>query len=95
MANHEGGKRALRFSVQPEPRPIRAAFRLERATVGVDIDRTEKAPLLLAGRSWRAMPIDRLAERAAFVWYSGNTTTNELGSLKGDSENACRREIVV
>jgi hypothetical protein len=31
--------------------------------------------------SWIAPPIDRLAERAAFIWYSGNTTTNKVGSL--------------
>ena len=30
---------------------------------------------------WQAPSIDRLAERAAFIWYSGNTTTNKVGSL--------------
>jgi hypothetical protein len=34
-----------------------------------------------AGGSWHAMSIDRLAERATFIWYSGNTTTNKVGSL--------------
>jgi hypothetical protein len=31
--------------------------------------------------SWLAPRIDQLAKRAAFIWYSGNTTTNEVGSL--------------
>jgi hypothetical protein len=31
--------------------------------------------------SWLAPRIDQLAERAAFIWYSGNTTTNKVGSL--------------
>ncbi len=30
---------------------------------------------------WHGTPIDRLAKRAAFIWYSGNTTTNQVGSL--------------
>ena len=34
-----------------------------------------------AGGSWHAMSIDRLAERAAFIWYSGSTATNKVGSL--------------
>jgi hypothetical protein len=34
-----------------------------------------------ADGSWLAPPINRLAERAAFIWYSGNTTTNKVGSL--------------
>src|SRR2546430_8818676 len=33
------------------------------------------------GRPWLAQPIDRLSESAAFVWYSGNTATNNMGSL--------------
>jgi hypothetical protein len=32
------------------------------------------------GRPWLAQPIDRLSKVAAFVWYSGNTTTNKAGS---------------
>jgi hypothetical protein len=31
--------------------------------------------------SWPATKIDRLAERAAFIWYSATTTTNKAGSL--------------
>jgi hypothetical protein len=31
--------------------------------------------------SWIEPPIDRLAKRAAFIWYSGNTTTNQVGSV--------------
>ena len=34
-----------------------------------------------ADGSWLATPIDRLAKRAAFIWYSGSTTTNKVGSL--------------
>ena len=33
------------------------------------------------GRPRLAQPIDRFAESAAFVWYSGNTATNKTGSL--------------
>ena len=33
------------------------------------------------GRPWLAQPIDRFSESAAFIWYSGNTTTNKVGSL--------------
>ena len=33
------------------------------------------------GRPWLAQPIDRFSESAAFVWYSGNTATNKVGSL--------------
>jgi hypothetical protein len=30
---------------------------------------------------WLPTPINRLAEQAAFIWYSGNTTTNKVASL--------------
>jgi hypothetical protein len=33
------------------------------------------------GRPSLAQPIDRFSESAAFVWYSGNTATNKVGSL--------------
>jgi hypothetical protein len=33
------------------------------------------------GRPWLAQPIDRFSEAAAFIWYSGNTVTNKVGSL--------------
>src|SRR5580765_5085916 len=33
------------------------------------------------GRPWLARRIDRLAKRGAFVWYSGNTAANGIGSL--------------
>ncbi len=33
------------------------------------------------GRPWLAQPVDRYSESAAFVWYSGNTATNKVGSL--------------
>jgi len=33
------------------------------------------------GRPWLAQPIDRFSKSAAFIWYSGNTTTNNVGSL--------------
>jgi hypothetical protein len=34
-----------------------------------------------AGRPWLAQPLDRFSKCAAFVWYSGNTATNKVGSL--------------
>jgi hypothetical protein len=34
-----------------------------------------------AGRPWLAQPLDRFSKCAAFTWYSGNTTTNKVGSL--------------
>ncbi len=34
-----------------------------------------------AGRSWFSKPIDQYPKHAAFAWYSGNTTTNSVGSL--------------
>jgi hypothetical protein len=33
------------------------------------------------GRPWLAQPIDRFSESAAFIWYSGTTATNKVGSL--------------
>jgi len=33
------------------------------------------------GRPWLAQPLDRFSESAAFVWYSGNTAYNNMGSL--------------
>jgi hypothetical protein len=30
---------------------------------------------------WLAQRIDQLAKQAAFIWYSGNTTTNKVGRL--------------
>jgi hypothetical protein len=33
------------------------------------------------GRPWLAQPLDRFSESAAFVWYSGNTAVNKVGSL--------------
>lgn len=33
------------------------------------------------GRPWLAQPIDRFSKSAAFIWYSGNTATNMMGSL--------------
>jgi hypothetical protein len=33
------------------------------------------------GRPWLAQPLDRFSESAAFVWYSGSTATNKVGSL--------------
>ena len=33
------------------------------------------------GRPWLAQPIDRFSASAAFIWYSGNTATNKVGSL--------------
>ena len=33
------------------------------------------------GRPWLAQPLDRFSQSAAFVWYSGNTTINKVGSL--------------
>jgi hypothetical protein len=33
------------------------------------------------GRPWLAQPIDRFSKAAAFIWYSGNTGTNKVGSL--------------
>jgi hypothetical protein len=32
-------------------------------------------------RSWSPRPLDRWSKSAAFVWYSGNSTTNQAGSL--------------
>ena len=37
--------------------------------------------VLQPGRPWRAQRIDRFSNAAAFIWYSGNTTTNKAGSL--------------
>ncbi|HLN33144.1 MAG TPA: hypothetical protein VK395_35770 [Gemmataceae bacterium] len=34
-----------------------------------------------AGRSSLAQPLNRISKRALFIWYSGNTATNDLGSL--------------
>ncbi len=34
-----------------------------------------------AGRPSLAQPLDRFSNRAVFIWYSGNTTTNKVGSL--------------
>ena len=34
-----------------------------------------------AGRPWLAKPLDQFSSHAAFVWYSGNTATNKVGSL--------------
>jgi hypothetical protein len=34
-----------------------------------------------AGRPWLAQPLDRFSNCAAFIWYSGNTATNKVGSL--------------
>ena len=33
------------------------------------------------GRPWLAQPLDRFSKCAAFIWYSGSTATNKLGSL--------------
>jgi hypothetical protein len=33
------------------------------------------------GRSYRALPLERWSESAAFIWYSGNTAANTAGSL--------------
>lgn len=33
------------------------------------------------GRGSLAKPLDRFSKSAAFVWYSGNTTLNKMGSL--------------
>jgi hypothetical protein len=33
------------------------------------------------GRPWLAQPLDRFSNCAAFIWYSGNTTANKVGSL--------------
>src|SRR5215510_4576327 len=33
------------------------------------------------GRPWLAQPLDRFSKSAAFIWYSGNTTTNKAGSV--------------
>jgi hypothetical protein len=33
------------------------------------------------GRPWLAQSLDRFSKHAAFVWYSGGTATNTLGSL--------------
>jgi hypothetical protein len=33
------------------------------------------------GRPWLAQPIDRFSESAAFVWYSGNSASNNVGSV--------------
>jgi hypothetical protein len=33
------------------------------------------------GRPWLARPLDRFSENAAFIWYSGNTANNKVGSL--------------
>ncbi|HYV38965.1 MAG TPA: hypothetical protein VE988_24990 [Gemmataceae bacterium] len=33
------------------------------------------------GRPWLAQPLDRFSTRAAFVWYSGNTVANGIGSV--------------
>jgi hypothetical protein len=40
-----------------------------------------KLHLLQPGRPYIAQPIDQFSKSAAFVWYSGNTTKNTLGSL--------------
>jgi hypothetical protein len=34
-----------------------------------------------SGRPWLAQPVDRFSKSAAFIWYSGNTVTNKVGSL--------------
>jgi hypothetical protein len=43
----------------------------------------QRKPLHLRqpGRSVLAQPLDRWSKSAAFIWYSGNTTTNRAGSL--------------
>jgi hypothetical protein len=33
------------------------------------------------GRPWLTQPLDRFSKAAAFIWYSGNTATNNVGSL--------------
>ncbi|MGE3805222.1 MAG: hypothetical protein AB7K24_11170 [Gemmataceae bacterium] len=33
------------------------------------------------GSAWLAPPISRYSSAAAFIWYSGNTATNNMGSL--------------
>jgi len=34
-----------------------------------------------AGRPWLAQPLVRFSKCAAFIWYSGKTATNKVGSL--------------
>ena len=34
-----------------------------------------------AGRPWLSRPLDQFSNHAAFIWYSGNTVTNKMGSL--------------
>jgi len=34
-----------------------------------------------AGRPWLAQPLDRFSKCSAFIWYSGNTATNKVGTL--------------
>jgi hypothetical protein len=33
------------------------------------------------GRRWLAQPLDRFSESAGFIWYSGNSVPNKIGSL--------------
>jgi hypothetical protein len=47
----------------------------------ISVDLPRPLHVRQAGRPWLAQPLGRFSECAAFIWYSGNTTTNKVGSL--------------
>jgi hypothetical protein len=47
----------------------------------VSVDQPKPLHLRQPGRPWLAQPLDRFSRSAAFIWYSGNSITNQAGSL--------------
>ena len=45
------------------------------------VDQRKPLHVRRPGRSSLDQPIDRFSRSAAFIWYSGNTVTNQAGSL--------------
>jgi len=45
------------------------------------VDHLRPLHLRQPGRESLAQPLDRFSKSAAFIWYSGNTVTNQAGSL--------------
>jgi hypothetical protein len=47
----------------------------------MSVDQLKPLHLRRPGRSSLVQPLDRFSKSAAFIWYSGNTITNQAGSL--------------
>jgi hypothetical protein len=56
-------------------------IRDEENLAWLSVDIPKPLHIRQAGRPWLAQPLDRISKRAAFVWYSGSTATNKVGSL--------------